>query len=156
MVLSCSVKKPKTYPNLRFNFHLFRFNLLKRTRLNWRSDGLNSLTYELLSRELEPLYTNLTVNIGEDPHLPLGKAPTPVKATTLVHQQSISNKSGSPAKEDQKQENREGEAANVTALKSVGDKTEPAQSKAENQTTQEKTGVMEGNEMHKKGAASHL
>uniref|UniRef100_A0A8C2XC48 Beta-1,4-galactosyltransferase n=1 Tax=Cyclopterus lumpus TaxID=8103 RepID=A0A8C2XC48_CYCLU len=44
-----------------------RFDLLKRTRLNWRSDGLNSLTYELLSRELEPLYTNLTVDIGEDP-----------------------------------------------------------------------------------------
>ncbi|XP_067302519.1 beta-1,4-galactosyltransferase 3 isoform X1 [Pseudorasbora parva] len=50
-----------------------RFDLLKRTRLNWRSDGLNSLTYKLLSKELEPLYTNLTVNIGDDPH-PL-KAP---------------------------------------------------------------------------------
>ncbi|KAI2649800.1 Beta-1,4-galactosyltransferase 3 [Labeo rohita] len=52
-----------------------RFDLLKRTRLNWRSDGLNSLTYELLSKELEPLYTNLSVNIGDDPHRPPAKAP---------------------------------------------------------------------------------
>ncbi|KAG9269601.1 beta-1,4-galactosyltransferase 3 [Astyanax mexicanus] len=51
-----------------------RFDLLKRTRLNWRSDGLSSLTYELLSKELEPLYTNLSVNIGEDPHPPPKKA----------------------------------------------------------------------------------
>lgn len=52
-----------------------RFDLLKRTRLNWRSDGLNSLTYELLSKKLEPLYTNLSVNIGDDPHHPPGKTP---------------------------------------------------------------------------------
>ncbi|KAK2885680.1 hypothetical protein QQF64_020898 [Cirrhinus molitorella] len=52
-----------------------RFDLLKRTRLNWHSDGLNSLTYELLSKELEPLYTNLSVNIGDDPHRPPVKAP---------------------------------------------------------------------------------
>ncbi|XP_073679085.1 beta-1,4-galactosyltransferase 3 isoform X2 [Garra rufa] len=52
-----------------------RFDLLKRTRLNWHSDGLNSLTYELLSKELEPLYTNLSVNIGDDPHRPPLKAP---------------------------------------------------------------------------------
>ncbi|XP_026116226.1 beta-1,4-galactosyltransferase 3-like [Carassius auratus] len=61
-----------------------RFDLLKRTRLNWRSDGLNSLTYELLSKELEPLYTNLSVNIGDDPHhnpmkaLPWKSKPQPV------------------------------------------------------------------------------
>ncbi|KAF4096772.1 beta-1,4-galactosyltransferase 3 [Onychostoma macrolepis] len=52
-----------------------RFDLLKRTRLNWHSDGLNSLTYELLSKELEPLYTNLSVNIGDDPHRPPVKTP---------------------------------------------------------------------------------
>uniref|UniRef100_A0A8C2G4V1 Beta-1,4-galactosyltransferase n=1 Tax=Cyprinus carpio TaxID=7962 RepID=A0A8C2G4V1_CYPCA len=52
-----------------------RFDLLKRTRLNWRSDGLNSLTYELLSKELEPLYTNLSVNIGDVPHHSPVKAP---------------------------------------------------------------------------------
>lgn len=48
--------------------------MLKRTRLNWHADGLNSLTYELLSKELEPLYTNLSVNIGDDPHHPPVKA----------------------------------------------------------------------------------
>lgn len=51
-------------------FRSLRFDLLKRTRLSWRSDGLNSLTYKLLSKELEPLYTNLSVNIGDDPHYP--------------------------------------------------------------------------------------
>ncbi|KAJ8377446.1 hypothetical protein AAFF_G00260040 [Aldrovandia affinis] len=46
----------------------YRFNLLMRTGRSWRSDGLNSLTYTLLSKELEPLYTNLTVSIGDDPY----------------------------------------------------------------------------------------
>ncbi|XP_053499270.1 beta-1,4-galactosyltransferase 3 [Ictalurus furcatus] len=58
-----------------------RFDLLKHTRLNWRSDGLNSLTYELLSKELEPLYTNLSVNIGEDPHPPPKKFALPKNAS---------------------------------------------------------------------------
>uniref|UniRef100_A0A8C2X8Q2 Beta-1,4-galactosyltransferase n=1 Tax=Cyclopterus lumpus TaxID=8103 RepID=A0A8C2X8Q2_CYCLU len=96
-----------------------RFDLLKRTRLNWRSDGLNSLTYELLSRELEPLYTNLTVDIGEDPRVPQGKAPNPVKTATPVHQR-----------------------ANMTVAKPAAEKTEPAQLKAANQTTHRKTGVV--------------
>lgn len=55
--------------------------MLKHTRLNWRSDGLNSLTYELLSKELEPLYTNLSVNIGEDPHPPPKKSALPKPAS---------------------------------------------------------------------------
>lgn len=50
---------------------------MKHTRLNWKSDGLNSLTYELLSKKLEPLYTNLSVNIGEDPHPPPKKFALP-------------------------------------------------------------------------------
>nr|XP_015195373.1 PREDICTED: beta-1,4-galactosyltransferase 3-like isoform X2 [Lepisosteus oculatus] len=50
-----------------------RFDLLMRTRRNWNSDGVNSLTYELLSKKLEPLYTNLSVNIGEDPRKPQKK-----------------------------------------------------------------------------------
>lgn len=33
----------------------------------WTQDGMNSLTYELLAKELRPLYTNLTVDIGTDP-----------------------------------------------------------------------------------------
>ncbi|XP_063064046.1 beta-1,4-galactosyltransferase 3 [Engraulis encrasicolus] len=57
-----------------------RFDLLKRTRINWRSDGLNSLKYSLLSKVLEPLYTNLSVNIGDDPR-PLKNGPPPRKQT---------------------------------------------------------------------------
>lgn len=115
-------------------FVFFRFDLLKRTRLNWRSDGLNSLNYELLSKELEPLYTNLTVDIGEDPRLLQGKAPIPLK-TTPVHQRSTSN-TGNTAKQEKRQESKESVAANMRH------KTEPVQSKATNQTTQEKSGVM--------------
>ncbi|XP_061693370.1 beta-1,4-galactosyltransferase 3-like [Syngnathoides biaculeatus] len=44
-----------------------RFDLLQMTGSKWRSDGLNSLTYELVSKDLRPLYTNLTVDIGEKP-----------------------------------------------------------------------------------------
>ncbi|XP_016061400.1 PREDICTED: beta-1,4-galactosyltransferase 3-like [Miniopterus natalensis] len=39
----------------------------------WRHDGLNSLGYTLLSKELQPLYTNLTVDI----HVPAPRAPVP-------------------------------------------------------------------------------
>lgn len=115
-----------------------RFDLLKRTRLNWRSDGLNSLTYELLSRELEPLYTNLTVDIGEDPRVPPGKAPNPVKTATPVLQRSTS-KLGGATKQEKKQESK---GANMTVAKPAAEKTEPAQLKAANQTTQRKTGVV--------------
>lgn len=96
------------------------------------------MTYELLSKELEPLYTNLTVNIGEDPRLPPGKAPTPLlKTTPPVHQRGASKTGG-------KQERRRDEAvaSNVTVAKSAGEKTEPALTKTANQTTQDKTGVM--------------
>uniref|UniRef100_A0A8C2X7V7 Beta-1,4-galactosyltransferase n=1 Tax=Cyclopterus lumpus TaxID=8103 RepID=A0A8C2X7V7_CYCLU len=115
-----------------------RFDLLKRTRLNWRSDGLNSLTYELLSRELEPLYTNLTVDIGEDPRVPQGKAPNPVKTATPVHQRSTS-KLGGATKQEKRQESK---GANMTVAKPAAEKTEPAQLKAANQTTHRKTGVV--------------
>lgn len=43
-----------------------RFNMLTKTRRTWRQDGMNSLQYLLLSKELQPLYTNITVNIGTD------------------------------------------------------------------------------------------
>ncbi|KAE8293531.1 Beta-1,4-galactosyltransferase 3 [Larimichthys crocea] len=118
-----------------------RFDLLKRTRLNWRSDGLNSLTYELLSKELEPLYTNLTVNIGEDPRLPPGKSPIYVKTTPSVHQRNTSKTGGTARQEKMQQNNGGSVAANLTVVKPVGEKTEPAQTKAVNQTTQAKTTV---------------
>nr|XP_014345898.1 PREDICTED: beta-1,4-galactosyltransferase 3 isoform X2 [Latimeria chalumnae] len=44
-----------------------RFNLLMQTRRKWIQDGMNSLTYSLISKELEPLYTNITADIGVDP-----------------------------------------------------------------------------------------
>ncbi|NP_001079419.1 beta-1,4-galactosyltransferase 3 L homeolog [Xenopus laevis] len=44
-----------------------RFDLLIRTQRMWKVDGMNSLNYKLLARELEPLYTNVTVDIGVDP-----------------------------------------------------------------------------------------
>ncbi|KAF0036218.1 hypothetical protein F2P81_011530 [Scophthalmus maximus] len=118
-----------------------RFDLLKRTRLNWRADGLNSLNYELLSRELEPLYTNLTVNIGEDPRLPQGKAPIPLKTTTPVHQRSTSEDQDT-AKQEKRQQSRGSLAANVTVAKSLGKNTKPSQSKTANQTTHKETRVM--------------
>lgn len=66
-----------SYLFIPFLWFAHRFDLLKHTRLNWRSDGLNSLTYELLSKALEPLYTNLSVNIGEDPQPPPKKPALP-------------------------------------------------------------------------------
>ncbi|KYO34926.1 beta-1,4-galactosyltransferase 3-like [Alligator mississippiensis] len=41
-----------------------RFHLLARTRRTWRLDGMNTLEYRLIAKELRPLYTNLTVDIG--------------------------------------------------------------------------------------------
>lgn len=61
--------------------------------------------------------------------------------TTPVHQRSTSN-TGDPAKQEKRQESKESVAANMTVAKPVGEKTESVQSKAANQTTQEKTGVM--------------
>lgn len=47
------------------SLELFSSDLLRRTKLDWSSDGLNSLTYKLLSKELEPLYTHLMVDVGK-------------------------------------------------------------------------------------------
>ncbi|XP_054650275.1 beta-1,4-galactosyltransferase 3 isoform X2 [Dunckerocampus dactyliophorus] len=112
-----------------------RFDLLKRTRLNWRSDGLNSLTYELLSKEMEPLYTNLTVNIGEDPHQPLGKSTTP------VHQRSASKTGAMDNQETKSPESKGSVVVNVTVSRPEGVETEPTRTKAANETTQGKTNV---------------
>ncbi|XP_038623526.1 beta-1,4-galactosyltransferase 3-like [Tachyglossus aculeatus] len=43
-----------------------RFNLLAKTRRTWRQDGMNTLEYTLLTKKRQPLYTNLTVDIGTD------------------------------------------------------------------------------------------
>lgn len=39
----------------------------------WTQDGMNSLTYTLLAKHLQPLYTNLTVDIGTDPRAGRGR-----------------------------------------------------------------------------------
>ncbi|XP_030042197.1 beta-1,4-galactosyltransferase 3 isoform X2 [Microcaecilia unicolor] len=44
-----------------------RFDLLIRTQRMWTQDGMNSLTYTLISKELRALYTNITADIGLDP-----------------------------------------------------------------------------------------
>ncbi|XP_065607591.1 LOW QUALITY PROTEIN: beta-1,4-galactosyltransferase 3 [Cyrtonyx montezumae] len=44
-----------------------RFDLLIRTQRMWTQDGMNSLSYVLLAKQLHPLYTNLTADIGTDP-----------------------------------------------------------------------------------------
>lgn len=38
--------------------------LLAPIRHKWQQDGINSLGYRLLSKERQPLYTNLTVDIN--------------------------------------------------------------------------------------------
>ncbi|XP_077319481.1 beta-1,4-galactosyltransferase 3-like [Lithobates pipiens] len=47
-----------------------RFTLLEQTLKTWRQDGLNSLKYKRLSKELLPLYTNITVDIGTNERVP--------------------------------------------------------------------------------------
>lgn len=42
-----------------------RMQLLGQTRLMWRKDGLNSCSYEILSVHREPLYINITTDIGQ-------------------------------------------------------------------------------------------
>ncbi|KAL7840398.1 hypothetical protein AOLI_G00257210 [Acnodon oligacanthus] len=43
-----------------------RFNMLAKTRQTWKLDGMNSVEYEVVSREYLPLYTNITVNVGTE------------------------------------------------------------------------------------------
>nr|XP_039254037.1 beta-1,4-galactosyltransferase 2-like [Styela clava] len=44
--------------------HLGRFSLINKSLLRMGEDGLNSLKYGVLSIKREPLYTNITVDIG--------------------------------------------------------------------------------------------
>lgn len=98
-------------------FHSSRFDLLKRTRLSWRSDGLNSLTYKLLSKELEPLYTNLSVNIGDDPRYPPSKTSA---SKSKRHQPAPTNKI---------------QTSKVGVVNTDATKVEPTHLKANNEST---------------------
>ncbi|XP_037532471.1 beta-1,4-galactosyltransferase 3 [Nematolebias whitei] len=53
-----------------------RFNMLAKTRQTWKTDGMNTVEYEIISRDYLPLYTNITVNIGTES----GLHPPPHKA----------------------------------------------------------------------------
>uniref|UniRef100_A0A3Q3KKJ9 Beta-1,4-galactosyltransferase n=1 Tax=Monopterus albus TaxID=43700 RepID=A0A3Q3KKJ9_MONAL len=43
-----------------------RFSMLAKTRQTWKMDGMNTVEYEIISRQYLPLYTNITVNIGTE------------------------------------------------------------------------------------------
>uniref|UniRef100_A0A672MIR2 Beta-1,4-galactosyltransferase n=1 Tax=Sinocyclocheilus grahami TaxID=75366 RepID=A0A672MIR2_SINGR len=43
-----------------------RFNMLAKTRHTWKEDGMNTVEYEIVSRDYQLLYTNITVNIGTE------------------------------------------------------------------------------------------
>lgn len=49
---------------LLFAFPLRRFDRIAHTRETMSSDGLNSLSYEVLRTDRFPLYTRITVDIG--------------------------------------------------------------------------------------------
>ncbi|XP_029535724.1 beta-1,4-galactosyltransferase 3 [Oncorhynchus nerka] len=53
-----------------------RFNMLAKTRQTWKLDGMNTVEYEVLSRDYFPLYTNITVHIGTEAGLH-ATAPSP-------------------------------------------------------------------------------
>ncbi|XP_016136979.1 beta-1,4-galactosyltransferase 3-like isoform X1 [Sinocyclocheilus grahami] len=55
-----------------------RFNMLAKTRHTWKEDGMNTVEYEIVSRDYQPLYTNITVNIGTE----AGLHPTKKKAAS--------------------------------------------------------------------------
>ncbi|KAL8190888.1 UNVERIFIED_CONTAM: hypothetical protein K2H54_065346 [Gekko kuhli] len=40
------------------------------TRTTWKDDGMNSLEFKVLAKKQHPLYTNITVDIGDPPMLP--------------------------------------------------------------------------------------
>lgn len=51
--------------------------MLAKTRQTWKMDGMNTVEYEVVSRDYLPLYTNITVNIGTEAGLqPLVKTQT--------------------------------------------------------------------------------
>lgn len=52
--------------------------MLAKTRQTWKTDGMNTVEYEIISRDYLPLYTNITVNIGTESGLhPLAQTPLP-------------------------------------------------------------------------------
>ncbi|XP_028971771.1 beta-1,4-galactosyltransferase 3 [Esox lucius] len=89
-----------------------RFNMLAKTRQTWKLDGMNTVEYDVLSRDHLPLYTNITVHIGTEAGLhvlptPLKKpvnAPAkqvvkgPVKLPAKLQEEQPQNQQGRPTK----------------------------------------------------------
>ncbi|GCB64559.1 hypothetical protein scyTo_0007554 [Scyliorhinus torazame] len=46
-----------------------RFDMVVKVSRSWRSDGMNSIDYNLLHKEEFPLYTNITVDFGNSPNV---------------------------------------------------------------------------------------
>ncbi len=50
--------------------------MLAKTRHAWKDDGMNTVEYEIVSRDYQLLYTNITVDIGTEAGLhPTKKKP---------------------------------------------------------------------------------
>lgn len=50
-----------------FALFIFRMKLLHQVSRVWRTDGLNSCVYKLLSVDYNPLYVNITVDFWTGP-----------------------------------------------------------------------------------------
>lgn len=77
--------------------------MLAKTRQTWKLDGMNTVEYEIISREYFPLYTNITVNIGTEAGL---HPPPPTPAPPA---KKLSVQSNDPAKPPAKQKEDQSE-----------------------------------------------
>lgn len=77
--------------------------MLAKTRQTWKQDGMNTVEYEIISREYFPLYTNITVNIGTETGLhPPPPTPAP-PAKNLAGKPVADVQSNKPAKRKEDQ-----------------------------------------------------
>ncbi|XP_019715651.1 beta-1,4-galactosyltransferase 3-like isoform X2 [Hippocampus comes] len=69
----------------------YNFEVLNRTELTWHSDGLNSVTYELLSKERAAFYTHLIISVGENPRPRLQEETATVRAAVALKKRHLKN-----------------------------------------------------------------
>ncbi|XP_041729211.1 beta-1,4-galactosyltransferase 3 [Coregonus clupeaformis] len=82
-----------------------RFNMLAKTRQMWKLDGMNTVEYEVLSRDHFPLYTNITVHIGTEAGLH-ATPPSPKIPAKAPAKPPVEAPAKSPAKLQQEQQNQ--------------------------------------------------
>lgn len=58
-----------------FLLFVLRMKLLRQVSRTWKTDGLNSCSYKLLSVEHNPLYINITVDFSVQPEVSQGPPP---------------------------------------------------------------------------------